>query len=214
MTKQELISYMNELAQLRPVFHSEADFQHELASVIKSKNRMVRLERPFKIASEKSVKFELDLEIDNSVAIELKYKKASFKWVLGSEEFDLHADLAITNSRYDVVYDAKRVRDLVKQKTHTLGFTIFLTNTKEYWELDAMGTKASQFDLTDKRKFRMGETVSLIESKTIKRSKPFKIEFNETLEWIQYSEVKNKTDHVLENGTFKFLIIDVNNPSI
>ena len=212
MTKQELVSYMNELAKLRSVFHSEADFQHELASVIKSKNRMVRLERPIKIASEKSVKFELDLEIDNSVAIELKYKKADFKWVLGSEEFDLHADLATTNNRYDVVYDAKRVRDLVNQKTHSFGFAIFLTNAMEYWESNAKDTKASQFDLTDKRKFKIGERVSLIKSKTIKRSKPFKIEFNETLKWIKYSEIKNDSNSVLKNGTFKFLIIDVNNP--
>ena len=52
MDKQLLEQYLNELSQLRPIFHSEADFQHELACLMKTKGHEVRLEKPFVIESD------------------------------------------------------------------------------------------------------------------------------------------------------------------
>jgi hypothetical protein len=209
MTKENLVDIMRELAQVRPVFHSEADFQLELGYLIKSKKLKVRLERPFYL--KENVKFELDIEVGGTVAIELKYKKSPFNKKIEGEEFNLKHDKAITNSRYDIVNDARRVRDLVDSGHHSQGFTIFLTNTEAYWKSDAKGTKAEQFDLTGKKKkFVENEKWQLIKTKTKSRNQPIEIKFNDEINWVEY-RIGPEEEH---DYGFRFIVIDVNDPLV
>jgi hypothetical protein len=206
MTKEDLVDIMRELAQVRPVFHSEADFQHELGFLLRSKRHRVRLERPFKTP----LKFELDLEVDGEIAIELKYKKARLKYTSDTELFDFISDGAFPDNRYKIINDAKRVRDLVDQKFHSEGFTIFLTNDKEYWCSDAKNTIAEQFDFTEGRKFAKGTSLSLVDSKAKKPKQQIDIRFNDIIEWQDYKNDTNKELEKLNNGLFRFFVIDVN----
>ena len=49
MNKQDIIEALNILSEVRPVFHSEADFQHALAIVLVKKGYDCRLEIPYRI---------------------------------------------------------------------------------------------------------------------------------------------------------------------
>jgi hypothetical protein len=215
MTKELLINILNELALLRPVFHSEADFQHELGCIIKSKGYQVRLERPYYLDLpnvQGHSKFELDIEIDGHVAIELKYKtKALVRDVMG-ETFDLKNHSASNLGRFDVIDDARRVRNLINYGKHKIGYVVFLTNSNDYWENDAAATMAAEFNLMDDRLFVFGQTLNWVGNPNAnsvgpKRLAPFapiEILFNEKIRWCDYSFQDEKS------GNFRFLVIDVN----
>ena len=50
MNKQDIIEALNTLSEVRPVFHSEADFQHELAHILALKGVNCR-RKPFLIVA-------------------------------------------------------------------------------------------------------------------------------------------------------------------
>ena len=69
----DIDSLMRELAQRRPVFHSEADFQFALSRQIEVEERdyEVRLERPFR-SGRRSRRVDIWLPHEE-IAVELKY---------------------------------------------------------------------------------------------------------------------------------------------
>jgi hypothetical protein len=218
MTKQELICYLKELAQLRPVFHSEADFQHELGCLLKSKGHQVRLERPYYLAVPNfpnRLKVELDLEVDGMVAIELKLKTALCSMDVNGEIFNLKDHSAPNLGRFDFVDDARRVRYLVDHGPHKFGFSVLLTNSQYYWANNAENTMSASFDLTNGRAFQVGQILNWngnpgsnsVSKKRLAPFAPIAVHFNETTLWNEYSERKG-----IVNGKFKFLVLDVNNP--
>ena len=78
-----------ELANQRPIFHSEADFQHAIAWEIHKRlpRASVRLERPFEV-SHRNNRIYVDIWIeqdDHVLAIELKYKTRALQSHIGSE---------------------------------------------------------------------------------------------------------------------------------
>lgn len=127
---------LEKLAKRRPVFHSEADFQHELAWQIhlEDKEARIRLEKPIKF--DKSTAY-LDLLVKSKnchVAIELKYKTCKLRpFNNGDEEFNLKDQSALDTGRYDFIKDIMRLECYVKANSKSEGFAIFLTNDKSYW---------------------------------------------------------------------------------
>ena len=202
MTKENLVNFMLELAQVRPVFHSEDDFKFELGFLLGKKYDNVRLERPFYLND--NSKIELDIEVDGKIAIELKYKKSHFKQKIKDQWFDLSEDGQVTYSRHDIVKDAWRVKSLIDEKYHSIGFTIVLVNAREYWSSVKASNKDKQFELTENRKFINGEKLILSGTKNKKRRDLIKINFDEEIKWIDYSTEEGK------NGTFRFFVMDVN----
>lgn len=79
---------LERLAGTRPLFHSEADFQHALAWQIQLDNptASVRLEtRP-----QRGIHLDVLIQLGGErIAIELKYLVARFEGVVGGELFDL-----------------------------------------------------------------------------------------------------------------------------
>jgi hypothetical protein len=74
MHPHELGTALSTLAVHRPVFHSEADFQHEFALVLRALPgvRSIRLERPFNVVG----RINLDILVgtdDGRIALELKH---------------------------------------------------------------------------------------------------------------------------------------------
>lgn len=85
-----VVKVMQTLGVERPVFHSEADFQHALAWQIHLQlpESRIRLEYPLSVDYEESGHLDLMLlEEDREVAFELKYKKAPFFAPLQREIF-------------------------------------------------------------------------------------------------------------------------------
>lgn len=127
---------LTSLAKRRPIFHSEADFQHALAweFQLSSQTASIRLEQ--QIAAQGG-RVHLDLLVkDRSthVAVELKYKtkKASITW--GEEQFQLRNQAAQDLGRYDFLKDIARIERYVETHAGAEGYVVLLTNDPTYWK--------------------------------------------------------------------------------
>jgi hypothetical protein len=125
------------LAEQRPVFHSEADFQHALAWEVHRQlpHAFVRLERPVKLSTEgKPLHVDIWVERKGEIlAIELKYKTKKLRTSERGEEFDLHDHSAEDTGRYDFIKDVWRVESIVANYASATGYAILLTNDPLYW---------------------------------------------------------------------------------
>jgi hypothetical protein len=149
----DLNSVLEELAQRRPLFHSEADFQHELAWELREswKPRAIRLEWPVTACERPGA---LDLMVETArgrVGIELKYwKKAFVDKVLG-EPFALKNQAAQDISRYDFWKDVARIEDLVAHGVLHRGYVVALTLDQTYWNESTRPTVDIDFRLHEGR---------------------------------------------------------------
>jgi hypothetical protein len=127
---------MRDLSWKRPIFHSEADFQHALAWTLHERlpAAEVRLEyKPF--ADER---FYLDVWLRNlgvSVALELKYPTRAVQTEVGGERYSLTTQGAQDLTRYDFVKDIGRVERVVAHGKAATGYAILLTNDSSFWTL-------------------------------------------------------------------------------
>jgi hypothetical protein len=133
---------MMRLAETRPIFHSEADFQHALAWLIHSEHpdATIRLEtRP-----ERKLRLDVLVVLDGErMAIELKYFTARTDAIVGGEHFDLPNQAAQDISRHDFVKDIWRLERFVRDGVADVGWAIALSNDGSYWRL---GWKADPVD--------------------------------------------------------------------
>jgi hypothetical protein len=123
------------LSAQRPIFHSEADFQHALAWVLHERHpaAKVRLEyRPAKL----SEKAYIDIWVqdgDATYAIELKYKTRGLQATVGGEPFNLLDQSAQDQARYDFCRDIGRIKLMAQTYPGLTGLAVFLTNDPSYW---------------------------------------------------------------------------------
>lgn len=138
----DMTGLMERLARVRPMFHSEADFQHALAWQIQTENptARVRLEtRP-----ERGMRLDILVGIgEERVAIELKYLVARFEGLVAGERFELPNQGAHDISRHDVVKDLVRVERFVADRVAESGWAVALSNDTNYWR---PGTKSEPID--------------------------------------------------------------------
>ena len=145
---------MVRLAARRPLFHSEADFQHELAWELRSAGAAdVRVERPVTVEGPDgsgSRRLNLDLLIKlagKRVAIELKYWTRRLRLSHGGEDFNLADQGAQDQKRFDFWADVSRLEALVAQGVVDAGFAIALSNDTGYWKQGRTGTTDEGFRL-------------------------------------------------------------------
>ena len=218
MTIQDIKNILEDLSKQRPVFHSEADFQQELAFAIRQKFNTinVRLEKPFNIDK---VKYNKALDIflienkKSKIGIELKYPKNELKIKINKELFSLSRDNNPGGTRYSFLHDIKRLEELINQGDINKGFAIMLTNVKKIQD-----DKKFQ---PDKNKQDRLEHLRLYATRTI--GKKEKIFFNKTkiapksplkLKYFYLGEQRNyKEFEWIDYGTennFKYLLVEVN----
>ena len=135
-TERQIVDLLTALSGKRPIFHSEADFQHELAWLLHHTNSQIqiRLEKPLKGVGEVDIMLRED---NREFLIELKYKTRKMNSKAGNEEFALKSHGAQPLGRYDGLKDISRI---VKSKMN--GCTIFLTNESQYWNVEPDGNGA------------------------------------------------------------------------
>ena len=126
------------LALDRPVFHSEADFQHALAWRIHEVglDPRVRLERPVDMQDQwKRIYIDLWLPGRN-IAVELKYRSRNLELEYEGELFALRYQSAQDAGRYGFLKDIERLEQLSMSNGSDLqaGVAILLTNDPLYWE--------------------------------------------------------------------------------
>src|SRR5687767_6681187 len=102
---------MSRLAVLRPIFHSEADFQHALAWQIREErpDLTIRLEYRSPHLDQRGY---IDLWVtdgNESLGVELKYKTRARKEEVNGETFDLLNQSAQDIGRYDTLRDIERL---------------------------------------------------------------------------------------------------------
>ena len=125
---------MAELATTRPVFHSEADFQHAFAWQLRALDPAteVRLER--RLSSQTNERLDLLLHSgDDRIAIELKYPLAQASIDVDGEEFVLKNQGATDIMRFGYVWDIVRIERMVASGLATAGVALILTNVSQLW---------------------------------------------------------------------------------
>lgn len=159
MRKGQLVEVLGSLAMRRPVFHSEADFQHELAWELRSSGlvEQVRLEWPFEVDGRRQY---LDLRCEAAgcrVGLELKYMTQGGTLTDGDEVFALRNHGAQDVRRYDFWRDVSRLEGLVASGELDQGFVVALTNDRSYWRAPTRVTFDAAFRLHEGREVEPGE---------------------------------------------------------
>lgn len=119
------------LAHERPVFHSEADFQHAFAWLVHETvpDHQIRLE--YKPLPDE--RLYVDLWISTMrLAIELKYRTRKLAVTHAGEHFGLRQQGAQDIGRYDFLKEVQRLERLCCGPADA-GYAILLTNEHLYW---------------------------------------------------------------------------------
>ena len=205
----EVIEILRLLGKKRPVFHSEADFQHSLAWEIHKElpNADVRLEMPVQIDNHY---IHIDIYIvnrDKILALELKYKTCRFATEVNGERYRLKDHSAQDIARYDLIKDIHRLEHLCSRQGKITGYAIFLTNDRTYWTNPLnKSTVDANFRINDGRLLngilRWGMNASIGTTKD--REKPLELNNQYSVHWRDYSLLNQG-----KNEAFRYLMIKV-----
>lgn len=191
----------------RPLFHSEADFQHSLAWFIHKEypSAKIGLERP---CVGRNGRIYLDIWIrleDERIGIELKYKTKKLHATIGNEDYKLRNQSAQDVGRYDLLSDLIRIEGLIESSYLDYGFTIFLTNDSGYWNDSGRRNRVDEDFRIPEGRLIKGELAwaDRASDGTRKgREEPILIGGSYTTLWSQYSAVKE--------NSFRYLLWEVN----
>ena len=218
MKPQRLHQVLGALAVRRPIFHSEADFQHELAMELHRYDYAVRLEVPIQVnLRNHPVGIQLDLltinqESGRKTAIELKYITVALEQQIQGETFCLSDNWGTNLSLFDVLADLVRVAAVVKAGKADQGFSVLITNAKTAWSRDVLTTKimAREFSIHEGRQLEAGSRldwtppspgVGSVSQKRLAPYAPVEIPRSQTCRWAEYSQLKGSS------CTFRYLLL-------
>jgi hypothetical protein len=194
------------LSLRRPIFHSEADFQHELAWEIHRHDPTlgVRLEVPFPGRASGAIDIML---MDGAAwhALELKYLSRSCHAVVGGEEFNLKQQGAQDVRRYDVCKDVARMEEF-SGRAYCAASVIVLSNDPAYWEGGSrIGTCAEAFAIPEGRTLAGGLDWAPHTGAGTKKAREAALHIRgpHHLAWRDYSAIGNP------RGRFRYLHIPI-----
>lgn len=204
----DINSLLKKLSEQRPIFHSEADFQHSLAWELHKKlpNLNIRLEYPIPIHDSRVYLDILATTPTDSVAIELKYKTRKITVNENKEQFELKNQGAQDIGRYDFIKDICRLEQLISIHPHSIGYAILLTNDSAYW------TSPNKTNTVDRNfKLHNGKILqgaldweSAGKGTTKGREKALSLNGKYNLQWQNYSTVKSKN-----YNCFRYLFVTI-----
>lgn len=201
-------STLSRLAEARPVFHNEADFQHALAwqAHVDDPTARIRLEtRPLP-----GVRLDVFVETSgHRTALELKYLVKRLVVDLNHEHFELRPQQAHDVRRYDVVKDVGRLEMLLAAKAADRATGVVLTNDPLYWSVGRPGSIDEAFHIAEGRRLagNLAWAASAGAGTTKGRRDPLIVAGNYQLTWQTYRDLG------VAGGLFRVLVIDVQAPS-
>ncbi len=205
----KITEIMKNLAECRPIFHLEKDFQLALSMQIQTEQgRGVRPEYPFR-DEEKKRKY-LDIWLPNKeIAIELKYKTQTLIIRQKNEDFRLRNQSAQDEGRYDFLKDIERLEKMIDDGQAREGFAVLLTNDPSYWTHQGRDTTSFNFRLKEGREIRKGEEMrwkfpGTAPKSIAKRKNSITLRSSYKLEWQPYYSF-----YKVKNGEFKYLAVKV-----
>ena len=194
MPQPSLNDLLLRLASRRPVFHSEADFQHALAWEYQRADpeASIRLEKQL---STSGARVHLDLLVMGKgyeLAVEVKYKTRLASVSHGGELYSLRNQSAQDIGRHDFIKDIRRLENYVNARPDAKGYAILLTNDQSYWSTSRRSdTDDSQFRLHEKRVLAGSVTWGSAASAGTKHKREAPIAFSGTysVAWNDFSSV-------------------------
>jgi hypothetical protein len=200
--------FMMELATKRPIFHSEADFQHAFAWQLHEQfpDAKIRLEYPINVVNRRIYLDIFFTSPQKQLAIELKYKTRQIEVPNPDERYLLKGHSAQDIGRYDYLKDVSRLEQ-VSKNTSIEGYAILLTNDSGYWagKVDKE-TIDMNFRLFEGREVN-GSLAWLAHAgkgTTKNRTEPINISGRYPIQWKDYSQVSTHLGR-----TFKYLIFHI-----
>lgn len=183
---------LKDLAAQRPVFHSEADFQHALAWAIHEADPDIPIRLEYKPLLDERLYLDVWLGREPPIAIELKYATRSLDVTVSRERFILKDQAAQDWTRYDFLKDVTRLERIATVLPGASGFALLLTNDHLYWRCGGRpDTVDAAFRLHEGRKVS-GELRWLAHAgagTTSGREQPIDLRARYDLAWRPYSNV-------------------------
>ncbi len=198
------------LREKRPIFHSEADFQHALAWEIHLSHPLatVRLEINPNVVGGKRAHLDILVKDNDALcAIELKYKTGKLDAQFKDEQFRLLNHGAQDIGRYDFIKDIVRLEELVTAYPKAAGYVVLLTNDGSYWRPPGSSNTAdAQFRIYQDRIISGNLEWSANAGKSTMRGreKPLQLTGSYQICWFDYSQVGARHD-----GEFRYTLIAV-----
>lgn len=148
----DLNEEMRRLALARPVFHSEADFQHALAWSLKEghPDLHLRLEAP-RPGRPGAIDLIARRAGATVLALELKYICVASHYAIEGEAFNLKSHGGNPQRRYDVARDLELLEDYATAHPNVQTGAIVLTNDQGYWNPRRPGTTDAAFCFSEDR---------------------------------------------------------------
>ena len=205
----------------RPIFHSEADFQHELAWLIREKSEtQPRLEYPigYEKKGKRNTRIYLDIWLpEERIAIELKYRtqkmgkeEVEFKW--NDDTFRMKNQGAADIGRYEFLVDVQRLEQWDKSE---IGYAVLLTNDPIYWKSPTKDDNVDRdFQLHPGQGEIKGPLAWADGSKTGEGKEdlclagPYQVEEQGDTKWTPYYDFTSEKN-VEKNGLFQYLAFKV-----
>ena len=203
---------LNASAKLRPIFHSEADFQHAIAWEIHKHlpGAWARLERPVEVSHlNKRLHVDIWIEQDDYIlAIELKYKTRAQQVRVGNELYAVRSQTAQDLGRYDFIKDIGRVENIVTDRApRASGYAILVTNDPSYWTHPRSDNTAdARFRLHEGNTLRgdLGWGTGASEGTKRGREDLLQLRGSYALRWEDYSRPAEGS-----YGRFRYLVVEV-----
>ena len=205
----DIIRVLTKLAEQRPIFHSEADFQHALAWEIHQQwpTCSIWLECKTPYLDDRS---HLDIWAfsDNAtLAIELKYKTRALRADVDGEIFSLKDQSAQDIGRCDFLKDIHRLEQIVSGCSDIIGYAILLTNDRSYWNPPRRDdTVDAEFRIHEGKTItgKLGWSAETSKGTMEGREEPIVIKGTYRLLWQDYSEPSKES-----YGKFRYLLVTV-----
>ena len=186
---------LKRLAARRPVFHSQADLQHELAWQLRLDGAadQIRLEyRP-----DPAVRETADLWLVSGTGqhhvIEVKYFVRTADLIVGREQFVLTNQSAHDIRRYDVLRDLARIERWTRAGLAHHGTVVVLTNDPGYWRPSSRSTNDRAFRIHNGRQItgRLAWAASAGPGSIAGRKDPIELTGQYELHWQDYATLPN-----------------------
>lgn len=199
---------MAHLSKRRPIFHSEADFQHALAWQIRETmpESQIRLEYPVRSEGLKSKYLDIWLPKEQ-IAIELKYFSTILELNHAGETFELKEHSATDLARQYFLSDVQRLEGLIQNKDcpARAGLAVILTNCPLLWTANRGWEKRNDVNFRiHEGRILGGELVWLQDGQPYTGLEPVRLRGIYGMNWHDYSNFPNE-----QGGRFRYLAVSV-----
>ena len=202
---------MASLSEVRPIFHSAADFQFALAWQVQKRLPASQVRMEFKPFPHEGMYLDIWIRGDTRMAIELKYKTRTLESEQDGELFILRDQSAHDHGRYDFLKDVERLELAMKESGQVdSGFAIMLTNDPLYWDrkrLRASDPNDAAFHIWDGRPIRGELAWSDLSTNSVKgREVSINLGSLYDLNWRDYSRLSGAGNY----RRFRYLAVAIN----